>query len=91
MGMFGIQLGTRDMLDKRPIGKVYVYPLDVMRKGNIDHYSINQSGEPDVFEVIEILDTPNNTKIYLTNQWNDFADDIQAFSEDLIKEFISYE
>lgn len=90
MGAFGIQFGNKTMLKDKPIGKILVYPLTmVSSKGGHNVYDLDKESKCEEYEVVKVVDH-NNTKFYLTNQWNESFEDVQAFSEDFIKEYIKY-
>lgn len=78
-------MSERQLKNFPVIGKIFVYQLKIIE--NV--ICIDAESDPDNFEVIEIRETPNGSKIYLTNKWNDHFNDIQGVHEMHVKEYIS--
>lgn len=90
MGAFGIQFGKKEMIKEKPIGKILVYPLVLESSSdNVNQYGFDKESKCEEFEVIKIVENENG-KFYLTNNWNESFEDIQTFSENMIKEYIQY-
>jgi len=79
------------MLKNKPIGKILVYKLISKEEvKNSFQYSLDKESKCEEYEVIDVKIAPSGVKIYLTNKWNERFEDVQSFSEQLVKEYIKY-
>jgi hypothetical protein len=93
MGLFGIQIGNREYLNKKVIGKVLLYPLLITGNKKTKNVSVDTNKNLNKYEEVDIVavEQVNGKNVYISNKWNDTFDDIQAYSENCVKEFIRYD